>query len=152
MKTSVKEQWTKKSLLSKKIYLNSWFVTRGQKEVSYILVPEVMIDDGVHKGPTKFHVFSVFGEQFKSLKVPSHNIFFSLKSGHIGWIDLWNDTGLQINLLKQKENIILRHFFVFFWPWNYVSVFLRGKGCIAPKLRSVKDEGCKTRRGKGWGI
>ena len=47
--------------------LTSWLVTRGQKEGIYIWVPEIMINDLVHKGLTKLNIFSVFSEQIKSV-------------------------------------------------------------------------------------
>ena len=58
----------------------------------------------------------------------------------------------QNNLKIRKKNPIFRYFFGYFGLWNYVSKTLRGKGCIAPKLRGAKVEGSKTLRGKGWGV
>ena len=38
-----------------------------------------------------------------SLKGTAPQNIFSLKSGHIGCIDLWNDSGLQNNLKKKSK-------------------------------------------------
>ena len=50
-KSCVKEQWPKKSL-----FWHFW-----------LNVPEIMIDDWVNKGHTNFNMFSVVGEQIRSL-------------------------------------------------------------------------------------
>ena len=48
-------------------YLTSWFANWSKKRVKFIWVPEIMINDLVHKGHTKLNMLSVFGEQIKSL-------------------------------------------------------------------------------------
>ena len=40
---------------------------KAKKRVAYPLVPEIMIDDWVNKGHTNLHMFSVVGEQIRSL-------------------------------------------------------------------------------------
>ena len=44
--------------------------------VKYILVPEIMTDDWVYKGPTKLNMFSDFGEQIKSLSSKQSTLNF----------------------------------------------------------------------------
>ena len=43
------------------------FLTRGQKRAEYPLIPKIMIDDWVNKGHTNLNIFSVVGEQIRSL-------------------------------------------------------------------------------------
>ena len=53
MKKLCKRAMSKEKNFFKNIDLTPWFVTQGQKKVEYIWVPEIMIDDQVHKGHTK---------------------------------------------------------------------------------------------------
>ena len=54
------------TLFQKTIDLTSWFVTRGQKEDDKYLSPYIIIAL-VCQEHTKFNMFSVLGEQIKSL-------------------------------------------------------------------------------------
>ena len=82
-KSCVKEQWPK----------TSWFVTQGQKRVDYIWVPEILMDDWVHKRHTKLNMLPVFIEQIRSLcrKLSKFNF----------WIRLHSKSALSCRLLTQ---------------------------------------------------
>ena len=49
---------------------------------------------------------------------------------------------------KKKKLKFFWNFLANFCLGNYVSVSLRDNGCIAPKLRTTKNRGSKTLRGK----
>ena len=83
---------------------------------------------------------------FGGFQVSSRTIYF-----HIDCIGIWNDNGLQkVSTFKKGRQTIFYFFLfgVFFCTWNYVSVSLQGKGCIAPKLSRAGTEESKTLRGK----
>ena len=48
----------------------------AKKRVEYPLVPEIMIDDWVNKGHTNLNMFSVVGEQIKSLSSKQSKLNF----------------------------------------------------------------------------
>ena len=68
--------------------------------------------------------------------VPQYMFF--LKCGHNGYIDLWDNCGLQISHKKNWENFIVDNFCGYFGPWNYFSMSLRGKGWIAQQCKQQR--------------
>ena len=54
----------------------SLFVTQVQKGVKYIWIPEIMLDDLVHKGHAKLNMFSIFAVPFKSLRSKQSEVNF----------------------------------------------------------------------------
>ena len=67
------------------LHLPHYLWLGAKKKVGYIWVPDILIDDWVHKGHTKLNMFPVFVEQNKSLcsKQSKFNIWIwpHLKSG-----------------------------------------------------------------------
>ena len=75
---------------------------------------------------------------------------FTLKSGHICCINIWNFRGLQKKPLIRKKTQLLANFCSYFDPSNYVSKTLWGNGFVAPKLLIAKVKGSKNLRCKDW--
>ena len=46
------------------------------KKVEYTWIPEIRIDDQVNKGPTNLSMFSVYGEQIRSLSSKQSKLNF----------------------------------------------------------------------------
>ena len=67
-KSCEKEQWPKKYFFSS-IFLTYCqdLLVQVNKRVEYIWVHKIMTNDWVCKGPTNLNMFSLFGEQIKSL-------------------------------------------------------------------------------------
>ena len=75
-KNGLKEQWPKKSL-----FWNFWLNvmicdSRPKKRVKYTWVPKIMINDWVNKGHTNLNIFSVAGEQIRSLSSKQSKLNF----------------------------------------------------------------------------
>ena len=68
--------------------------------------------------------------------VPQNNFF--PRSGHNGCIDDWNKSGLQFNFFFIKIMKFLNNCSYCFGLWNYVSMILPFKVCIALTFCGVK--------------